>query len=44
MENEHEERTLLLRERHELERRLAESEERERSGRTTDRSFIVEKF
>lgn len=40
LENEHEERTLLLRERHELERRLAESEERERSGRTTDHDLI----
>ncbi|XP_065201696.1 unconventional myosin-XVIIIa isoform X6 [Planococcus citri] len=36
LENEHEERTMLLRERHELERKLAEIEDRERCNRSAD--------
>lgn len=40
LENEHDERTLLLRERHELERKLAEIEDRERSNRTADQEVV----
>lgn len=40
LESEHEERTLLLRERHEMERRLAEYEERIRASRTTDQETL----
>ncbi|XP_067015742.2 unconventional myosin-XVIIIa isoform X2 [Anabrus simplex] len=36
LESEHEERTLLLREKHELERRLSSMEEQERTTRATD--------
>lgn len=40
LENEHEERTLLLRERHELERRLAEAAESERHDRAGDEALL----
>lgn len=40
LENEHEERTMLLRERHELEHKLAEIEDRERSSRTADQEVV----
>lgn len=40
LENEHEERTLLLREKHELERRLNSLEEQERSDRANDEAAL----
>ncbi|XP_075218480.1 unconventional myosin-XVIIIa-like isoform X2 [Lycorma delicatula] len=40
LESEHEERTGLLRERHELERRLAEAEERLRSNNTSNQDLL----
>lgn len=40
LENEHEERTLLLREKHELERRLAAAVESERHGRAGDEALL----
>nr|XP_018902236.1 PREDICTED: centrosomal protein of 290 kDa isoform X3 [Bemisia tabaci] len=40
LESEHEERTLLLRERHELERRLNDLEDRERVNRTSDQEQL----
>ncbi|XP_046684012.1 unconventional myosin-XVIIIa isoform X4 [Homalodisca vitripennis] len=40
LENEHEERTLLLRERHEMERRLAEYEERNHSRNHSDQEML----
>lgn len=40
LESEHEERTLLLRERHEMERRLADYEERLRASRATDQETL----
>lgn len=40
LENEHEERTLLLREKHELERRLAAAAESERNGRAGDEALL----
>lgn len=40
LENEHEERTLLLRERHEMERKLAEYEERNHATRNSDQELL----
>lgn len=40
LENEHEERTLLLRERHELERRLAAAAEYERHDKAGDEALL----
>lgn len=40
LESEHEERTLLLREKHELERRLAAAAESERNGRAGDEALL----
>lgn len=40
LENEHEERTVLLREKHELERRLADAAEAQRSGRAGDEALM----
>lgn len=40
LENEHEERTLLLREKHELERRLAAAAESERNDRAGDEALL----
>lgn len=41
LENEHEERTLLLREKHELERRLNDAEERGRHHRAADEDALL---
>lgn len=40
LETEHEERTMLLRERHELERKLADVEDRERCTRNSDQELV----
>lgn len=40
LENEHEERTTLLKERHELERRLAEAEERLRNNHSSNQDLL----
>lgn len=40
LENEHEERTMLLRERHELERRLAAAAENDRTERAVDEATL----
>lgn len=40
LENEHEERTLLLRERHEMERKLAEYDERSHTSRHNDQEML----
>lgn len=40
MESEHEERTLLLRERHEMERRLAEYEDQRHSSRNIEQEQL----
>lgn len=41
LESEHEERTLLVREKHELERRLADAEERGRHNKAADEDALL---